>query len=247
MGQCAWVHWAGGVPTPALWILFAGLVIGLLFHHRICRHRVPMMIPLWLAAAVFAWARHVFAFPRVWSYLLLSTVMTACAGLSLVLTSLAERSRTRPVVLAGVAAVAMALFVGAGMIKQRVLFTSNETGTIIDADAIVDYLSTELRPGDSLVSNAIINYELLRRMPRLYGSLSKPEEAARVVAVVVKRIGKTEICTNPEAMALLAAQETADPKSLAERIDLNVYKPPEVGAKFLTSTVYFLPRKSTIE
>src|ERR1700741_352066 len=39
----------------------------------------------------------------------------------------------------GLAAVALAVFVGVGVIKQRVLFTSNEGGTIIDADAIVDY------------------------------------------------------------------------------------------------------------
>jgi hypothetical protein len=243
MGRCAWVYWAGGVPTLALWILFGGLVVALLFHRRICGHHVPMMIALWLAAVLFAWALYVFAFPRVWSYLLLSTVMTACAGLSLVLTSLAGRSRTRRVVLAGVAAVALAVFVGAGVIKQRVLFMSNEGGMIIDADAIVDYLSIELRPDDSLVSNAIINYELLRRRPELYGSLVKPEQAARVVAVAVKRTGSTEFCTNGEVMAVLAAQETADPKSLADRIDLNAYKAPEVGAKFLTSTVYFLARK----
>jgi len=178
---------------------------------------------------------------------LLSTVMTACSGLALVLTSLAGPSRTRGVVLAGVAAVALAWFVGAGEIRQRVLFTSNESGTIIDAGAIVDYLSTELRPGDSLVSNAIINYELLRRRPQLYGSLTKPEDAARVVAVVVKTIGSTEICDNVQVLTLLAAQDTADPKSLAGRIDLNAYKRPEVGAKFLTSTVYFLARRNTIE
>jgi Dolichyl-phosphate-mannose-protein mannosyltransferase len=243
MSRCAWVYWAGGVPTVALWILLGGLAIALLFHRRICGHRVPMMIALWLAAALFAWALNVFAFPRVWSYLLLCTVMTACAGLSLVLTSLAGRSRTRRVVLVGVAVVALAVFVGARVIQQRVLFTSNEGGMIIDADAIVDYLSMELRPGDSLVSNAIINYELLRRKPELYGSLVKPEESARVVAVAVKRTGSTEFCTTGEAMAVLATQEAADPKSLADRIELNAYKAPEVGAKFLTSTVYFLARK----
>jgi hypothetical protein len=243
MGQCAWVHWAGGVPPAVLWILLAGLVLGLLFERRVSGHRLPMMIALWLTAALFAWAGHIFAFPRVWSYLLLSTVMTTCAGLSLVLTSLAGRSQTRRVVLAGLTAMALAVLVGAGVIKQRVLFTSNESGTIIDASAIVDYLSTQLRPHDSLVSNAIINYELLRRSPELYGSLVKPEQASRVVAVVVKRTSTTELCTNAEVVPLLAAQETAEPKSLAERIDLNAYTPPQLGAKFLTSTVYFLIRR----
>jgi hypothetical protein len=247
MGQCAWVRWTEGVPTGALWILLGGLVIGLLFHRRVCEHRVPMTIALWLSAAIFAWACHVFAFPRVWSYLLLSTVMTASVGLSLVLTSLAGRSRIRRVVLAGAASVALAVFVGAGVIKQRALFTSNETGTIIDTDQIVDFLSTELCPGDSLVSNAIINYELLRRSPKLYSSLVKPEEAARVVAVVVKRTGSTELCRTDELVALLAAQDTADPASLAQQIDLNAYTPPEVRAKFLTSTVYSLERRGRIE
>jgi hypothetical protein len=244
MGQCAWVHWAGGIPTPALWILLGGLFIGLLFHRRVCEHPVPPMIALWVAAALFALARHVFAFPRVWSYLLLSTVMTACAGLSSLLTYFAGRSRTRRIVLAGLVALTLAAFVGAGVIRQRVLFTSNEGGMIIDADAIVDYLSTELRPHDALVSNAIINYELLRRSPKLYESLDKPGEAARVVAVVVKTTGSMEFCTNGEAMPLLAAQETADPKGLAERVDLSAYTPPAVGAKFLTSTVYFLMRRA---
>jgi hypothetical protein len=114
-------------------------------------------------------------------------------------------------------------------------------------EQIVDYLFTQLHPGDALVSNAIINYELLRRAPKFYASLSNPEEAPRVVAVVVKRTGTSEICANAEAMALLAAQETADPGVLAEKIDLNRYEPPEIGAKFLTSTVYFLPRKSVIK
>lgn len=240
MSQCARINWSEGVPAVALWSLFGGLLIGLFFHRKVCRHRVPVMIALWLGAAVFALSRHFFAFPRVWSYLLLSTVMTACAGLALVLTSLAGRSWTRAVMLAGVAALVLASFVGAGVIKKRVLFTSNESGVITDADAIVDYLSMELRPGDSLMSNAIIKYELLRRKPELYGLVTKSEHGARVVAVVVKTISSTEICDPVEVMALLGAQDTADPTSLATRIDLNAYKPPEVGAKFLTSTVYFL-------
>jgi len=61
--------------------------------------------------------------------------------------------------------------------------------------------------------------------------------------VVVKRTSTTELCTNAEVVPLLAAQETAEPKSLAERIDLNAYTPPQLGAKFLTSTVYFLIRR----
>jgi Kef-type K+ transport system membrane component KefB len=67
-------------------------------------HPVSMTIALCLSAAIFALAFRVFAFPRVWSYLLLGAVMTA----------------------------------------------TNETGTIIDADQIVDFLSTDLHSGEAI-------------------------------------------------------------------------------------------------
>jgi hypothetical protein len=249
MGQCAWVQWTEGVPAGALWILFGGLVIGLLFHRAVCGHRVPMTIALWLSAAIFAWARHVFAFPRVWSYLLLSAVMTASAGLALALTYLAGHSRIRRLVLAGITSIALAVFVGVGLIKQGALFTTNETGTITDADQIVHFLSTELRPGDSLIGNAIIDYELFRRNPKLYDSLSNPQDAARVVAVVIKGTGNTELCRANEVAARLAAvaQDPADPASLAGRIDLRAYAPPQIRATFLTSTVYAFERRPKTE
>lgn len=248
MGECAWVHWTEGVPAGVLWILFCGLAIGLLFHGKFREHcgsgdPVSMTIALWLSAAIFAWAFHVFAFPRVWSYLLLGAVMTASAGLSLVVGFLARRSRLGQVVLAGVVSVGLAVVVGAGVIKQGALFTTNETGTIIDAEQIVDFLSADLHSGDSLVSNAIIEYELLLRHPKLYSSLAKPKDAARIVAVVVKSTGKTEVCRTEKLLALMAAQDTADPLTLASQIDLNAYTPPQLLAKFVTSTVYSLDRR----
>ena len=41
----------------------------------------------------------------------------------------------------------------------------------------------------------------------------------------------------------MAAQDTADPGTLAGQIDLNAYTPPQVLAKFVTSTVYSLERR----
>ena len=242
MGRCAWIQWTEGVPAGVLWVLFGGLVIGFLFSGKIRGHGASLSIALWLSAAIFAWVCHVFAFPRVWSYLLLGAVMTACGGLSLVLASLAGRSQLRRFALAGVASVALAMFVGAGVIRQGALFTTTETGTIEDADQIVDFLFGELRPGDSLVSNPVIEYEFLRRNPRLYDSLRKPQEAERLVAVVVKNPGR-QVCRPEELVAFYAAQETADPATLATRLDLQSYMPPQVRAKFLTSTVYSLERR----
>jgi|HubBroStandDraft_6_1064221.scaffolds.fasta_scaffold00912_11 hypothetical protein len=246
MAQCARVYWTEGVPPAAIWILVGGLCTGLFFHHKLSKNRVPITIALFLVAAMFAWAHHVFGFPRVWSYLFLSAVITASAGISLVVRYLTGRSRIRQVALAAVISVTLSLFVATSLLHQGVLFTTNETGRIVDSDEIVNFLRTELRPGDSLVSNAMIEYEVLRRDPRLYASLSNPQDASRVLAVVVKHTGSTELCNTEEQVARMAAQDTADPATLAERIDLSEYKRPELRAKFLTSTVYSLKRmKST--
>ena len=240
MVQCARLRWTEGVPAAAVWILLAGLAIGLLCLRRF--KRVSVTIALWVSAAIFAGTFHIFGFPRVWSYLLLSAVMTASAGLSLALTAVAGSSPVRGLALAALTAITFTVVVGSAVIRQRALFTSNETGMIIDGDSIVEFLSAELRPGDSLVGNAIINYELLRRSPRLYGELGQTQTAARVVAVVAKNIGTTEFCNTQSLVPLLAAQDSADPGTLAQEMDLKAYGPPEVAAKFLTSTVFSFER-----
>jgi uncharacterized membrane protein len=246
--QCAWLHWTDGVPRGIVWMLLASFAIGLLFFGKTSKRSVSQLpisitIALWISAAVFVWARHVFAFPRVWSYLLLSAVMTAAAGLSLVLSFITGRRPIRQLVVAGAVSVGIAVLIGAGVIKQQVLFTTNETGTIIDADQIVDFLAADLRPGDSLVSNAIIKYDLRQRNPRLYKSLAEPTGAAHLVAVAVKSTGQTEVCQAADLWALTAAQDTADPQVLASQIHLNGYSTPRILARFLTSTVYSLDRK----
>ena len=248
LARCAWVHWTEGLPRTILWILFGGFAVGLLFHGKICksqmsRNPVSITIALWIPAAIFVWAHHVFAFPRVWSYLLLSAAMTASAGLSLVPALVVRHSQPGQVVFAGLASIGLAAVIGAGVIKHYALLTTNETGTIIDADQIVDFLSADLHPGDSLVSNAIIQYQLLRRRPQLYHSLADPKQAAHLVAVVVKSTGATEVCTPEENRALMAAQDTADPAALASQINMSAYTPPRVLAKFLTSTIYSLDRR----
>jgi hypothetical protein len=223
-----------------------------LFHHKVSKHRVPITIILCLLAVIFALTLHAFGFPRVWSYLLLSAVMTASAGLSLAFRYLAGQSRIRLVALAGATSVAIVVFVAMGLIKHRVLFTTDETVTIIDADEIVHFLSTELRPGDFLISNAIIEYELLRRDPRLYRSLAliNPQGGvgdARVVAIMLKNTGSIELCGMSERVARQVVQDTADPATLAGLIDLRAYTRPQIRAKFLTSTVYSLERKPTTQ
>jgi hypothetical protein len=249
VAQCASVHWTEGVPHPILWVLLGGFAMGLVLHGKICKDPAPenplsITLALWIPAVIFVWAHHVFAFPRVWIYLLLSAVMTASTGLSLVPALLVRHSRLGQVVFAGAASIVLAVVTGAGVVRQRVLFTTNETGRIIDADQIVDFLSAELHSGDALLSNAIIQYQLLQKHPQLYHSLAEPEGGVHLIAVVVKSTGKIEVCSAKERPTLMTAQDTADPGRLASEIDLNAYTPPRVLAKFETSTLYSLERKT---
>lgn len=248
MIQCARVQWAEGVPGGILVILCLGFAFGLLLHRkistgRLSRDPLSITVALWIPAVIFIWVRHVFAFPRVWSYLLLSAVMTASAGLSLVVGYLGRRSRYGQVVIAGVASIGLAAVTGAGVIKDGSLFTTNETGTIIDADQIVDFLSADLHSGDSLISNAIIQYDLLQRHSQLYKSLAGPKEGSHLVAVVVKSTSVIEVCKADELRTQMAAKDIADPSALAAQIDFKAYTTPRVLSKFVTSTVYALDRK----
>src|SRR5262249_40523180 len=68
LARCAHLHWTEGVPRAILWILFSGFAIGLLFHRKISENRmsrnpVTIALALWIPAAIFVWAHHVFAFP----------------------------------------------------------------------------------------------------------------------------------------------------------------------------------------
>jgi hypothetical protein len=231
------------LPGAVFWILFAGLVVGLVLHRKIGKQPLAIFPAMMVIAGLFVLGRQVYGFPRVWSYLLLCGVMTASAGISVVLEYWAGRSQTRRIGAGAIVAVVLATYVATSVVRQKVLWSTNEPGTVVDAGDVAQFLSTELRPGDALVSNALIEYELVQRNPKLYMSLGKPQSAQRVVAVVMKRTGEMDICSSKEQMDALTAQDVADPKFLKDAVDLRKYQQAEVRAKFLTATIYLLERK----
>ncbi|MBV8866690.1 MAG: glycosyltransferase family 39 protein [Acidobacteriaceae bacterium] len=237
-----WMRWTEGVPEVAVWILIAGLILGTAFHRKVSLHALPMTLVLWVSSFLFAWARNVVGYPRVWSYLLLAAIMTAAAGLSVLILLLAGHSRVRQVFLVSAASTLLSAFIGAGVVQRQILFLNSETGAAVDTDQIANFLLSVLRPGDRLVATSpvyiILDYELQRRNPKLYEALSTSRDARRVIAVVSKQYAASESVRTDERYALLAAEGAADPASILAQIDVSAYNSPRLLAKFLTVTVY---------
>ena len=242
-----WQYWTEGVPAPVTWILVAGAVLGLLFHRRASKGPLPLPLVLWGWSLVFAWARNILGYPRVWSFLLLAGIMTASAGIALLIDLISAQPRTK-ILVAGGLAVLMCVIVGASLLQHRVLFKTNETVALVDSAQVVQFLETELRPGDSLVvtfpANPIIEYELLHQDRRLYRSLAPLESAEEVIAVVSKPDVASESYRADELLARLAEEDTADPSLASAELHLADYNPPRLLRKFLSATVYSFERRT---
>lgn len=76
-----WQFWVRGIPSVLLILLIVGFFLGLVFHRRLSRLRVPLQIAaiLWLGMVVFL--RRPDAYSRFWSFLLAPLLIFAIAGI----------------------------------------------------------------------------------------------------------------------------------------------------------------------
>jgi hypothetical protein len=245
LARSLWIRWTDGVPVAVVYILIAGIALGVCFDRKVSRYRVPLMLLLWAWTFCFAWARNIVGYPRVWSFLLLAAVITASAGLSLGVRMF--RKPNRQVVFAGAISVGFALVIGASLLRQRLLFRNNETAALVDVSQVIDFLQATIRPGDALAvghpGEPIIQYELLRCDPRLYAALAPLDSARQVIVVLPKPDVDSEAYTTDDLLARLSAQAAADPSAASAQIDLSQFYPPQTLAKFVSVTIYSFRRK----
>jgi hypothetical protein len=241
-----WMRWTEGVPAPAVWILIAGFIIGLAIHRR----PVPLIVVLAVTSFAIAWARSILGFPRVWSYLLLVGVMTASAGVAHALVRAASRLFATPearVIAAATASLALTAYIGWGLLNTRILFRTNDTGAMNDAPEVAEFLIPHLHPGDTVVTtvpvDAPLDYELLRRNPRLRNAITKSPGDGNVFLVAPKSAAESESYTVEERERRLAGEPVADPAILHEQIDLSRFQPPQLLATFPSATVYSVQRR----
>lgn len=234
LAHSACVRWSDGVPIAVVYIVIGGIALGLLFHPRVAADRVPMTLALWIVTFCFAWARNILGYPRVWSYLLLAAIITASAGLSLIIRTFVGPSRR--LIVASVVSVGLALLIGASLVQQRILFRNNETAALIDTSQVIEFLRTNIRQGDALVvchpATPIVEYELMRQDPGLYASLAAAENAHHVIVVLPKPEVESDSYGTEELLARLRAQDAVDPSFASSQIDLSRFSPPSCSQNF---------------
>src|ERR1700719_554220 len=123
LARITWIRWNDGVPLAAQVFICVGFALGLAAHRKIGRHSIPLTALLILLCLAFATVRTTFGFSRVWLFLWLFFLITAGAGMAIVL------SRRWLVVLG---AVVFAVVVGAAAHRNQVFLWSTEEGNVPD-------------------------------------------------------------------------------------------------------------------
>lgn len=193
--QNTWLDWNRRIPTPVLLTAAAGLVIGLLFHRRIARHRVPLapVAVLWIGFALLV--QRVTPQPRIWFFLLPLFYLLGAAGLVWVgQVLLARRPLRQPYLVLGLALLA-GLLVGQH-IYSRMQVSSLRPGYVSDAEDAALFLSQRLEPGDQVLAMIPLNYPAKYYLMRLgfardtLCSNDCPLGEGRVYALVNERQGQ---------------------------------------------------------
>lgn len=152
--------WRRDLPLAVSVALGLGTVLGLVAQLRSTRYPLQPFLAVVLAALPLLCLQRVVPFTRVWLFLVPLAALSAASFFALLLAR-ARRPRWAPEAVAVVfALVASGLVLHAGSVR-----TSRETGALLDAPAVADYLRSLLEPGDTILalgSEAILEYYLER-------------------------------------------------------------------------------------
>jgi hypothetical protein len=158
--QETWAQWQRDLPAGLNLLLVGGFVTAHLFHRRLARAPIPLML------AVVAWctplllAQRALPFPRIWIFVLPLYLGVASAGVVDLVSRgagvLPQWMRTR---LAGRQSVALAMlavmlsgWLTLTVVTARSIDQAAETGRFRDAEAVALFLKGYLRPGDAVVT-----------------------------------------------------------------------------------------------
>ncbi len=169
--EALWEQWNRDAPVFVDGALVIGFFLALLFHGRLSRHRVPLVLSavLWLAPVILV--QRTTPPIRIWLFLLPLYTVTACAGLSVFL-GLLERRRGE--FAAAAVAALLSLCTGYHVITGRTVI--HAAGTVEDAEEITLFLKDYLRPGDKVMAlggaiSLIQYYSMLHDVPIEHFSL----------------------------------------------------------------------------
>ncbi|HET9408279.1 MAG TPA: glycosyltransferase family 39 protein [Candidatus Sulfotelmatobacter sp.] len=206
-----WHQWNRDLPRLLSILLVAGLAIGLIFHRRCGKHRVPLVVivALWIASSLLV--QRVVPFERVWLFALPLYLIVASAGLALVLEPFFRRVRLAYAI--PFVAITLSLFFGFRVQQRRSIYLTNEGRGLED---LAIFLKLQLQQGDS-VTVVLPSDSPLAYYFQLHGVSSAYMNApirARELVVVNEVAGDTV-----ESVLRLAKLPQATPAKLIAKFD----------------------------
>lgn len=167
-----WNQWNRDV-SWTMSILFAvGFFVSLVFHSRLSRFRVSVVIGVVLGVIPAIVAQRVVPYERVWLFLFPLYVGLASAGIILLFAFMAGEGFGQSLALP-LLSLSLSIWLSVNTVRSQAVYFSNETGTLRDAEKITLFLKEYLRPGDRVLvgvpSDAILTYYFdLYGVPRDY-------------------------------------------------------------------------------
>ncbi len=139
-----------GLPRVVAVAMAALALSALILHRRIATHRLPLIVPLAIGAAIVVYAKHSAPYGRVWTYLVPLYCVMAGAGLVAIVQSFRREDRasaSTSLASAGAAAAALAL----PLAVNRAVWSLPEASIFESPREVVDYLHANAKDGDRVL------------------------------------------------------------------------------------------------
>ncbi|MBI5115169.1 glycosyltransferase family 39 protein [Candidatus Poribacteria bacterium] len=233
--RICWGDWNKDMPVAVSYLLAIGFPVSLVFHKRISRYRIPVVLAacIWLIPMIFIY--RVLLIDRVWLFLLPLYVASASSGLSYIVEPVKAKLGNYRSIAVPVAAIALSLWMGWNVLHTEYIY--DPTGTLRDAEEITVFLKEYLRPGDRVIvpaaSTVLRYYFILYGVPVGYLS-SDVIEGERILVVENEARQRVEVFVAQQGITLRERYHNAFPN----------YGAPKPVKKYKFATIYEIHRKS---
>lgn len=221
-----WTRDAGSVLA---WATLVGAVLALVLHRRIALIRAPLFLAVPPVLLLYLLAVPDLGYPRVWIFLLPLYLGFAAAGLSRLLTLIAEATglgERRGGILTAGAAVLLAVASGAGVARSGTILASDETGIFPLCERAVEELGRAARPGDLVYTFYACETQLVYygRREGLLLKAADTVEHHRFLRVLAVPTGETEPNTPRRLFFVLNTSQDFHPlEEMQRRIPADRY------------------------
>jgi hypothetical protein len=154
-----WMDWNKDMPFWVSVVLVAGFVLSIIFHRRIARHRVPLVVPAFLWVVPILAILRLIPPARVWLFLLTIYLMMASAGLAYGLDFPAAGFKKARSIIPLAFAGALSLLLCWTVLRTECLY--EPVSTIWEGEEITCFLKDYLETGDVVVApsvNSVMKY-----------------------------------------------------------------------------------------